>query len=100
MDYGYDSQESVLYLKFTDIKEGCWIKDKIPASRDGVSYGDMKIKCLQALDWWVIDFTLWGKIIDLNKCKTDILADSIEESLIYFEDTRYGKGDLSNTKEL
>ena len=46
------------------------------------------------------DFTLWGKIIDLNKCKTDILADSIEESLIYFEDTRYGKGDLSNTKEL
>ena len=42
---------------------------------------------------------LWGKIIYLNNSKTDIIADSIEESWIYFEDTRDGKGDLSNIKE-
>ena len=55
---GYDSQESVLYWKFTYIKEWCQIKYNIPASRGGVYYGDRKIKRLQALAWWVIDLTL------------------------------------------
>ena len=42
--------------------------------------------------------TLWGKIIYLNHFKTDILADDIEESRLDFEDTRYGKGDMSKPK--
>ena len=68
--------------------------------RGGVSYGDSDIKCLQALDWWVTYLMLQGKIIDSNNFKTDIFADAIEESRIYFEDTRYVKGDLRNPKEL
>ena len=44
VDYGYDIQESFLYWKFTDIKDWCQIKYKIPASRGGVSYGYRKIK--------------------------------------------------------
>ena len=99
VDDGYDSQESVLYWKFTDIKEWCQLKSKIPASRGGVSYGDRKIKCLQALAWWVTDLTLRGKIIDLNNFKTDIIDDAIEEYRIGFEDTRDGKGDLIKPKE-
>ena len=71
----------------------------MPAIRGGVSYGDRKIKCLQALNWWVVDLTLWGKITDLNNFKTDIIADTIEDSRIDFEDTRYRKGDLSKPKE-
>ena len=43
--------------------------------------------------------TLGRKIINLNHFKTDILAGSIEESLIDFEDTIYGRGDLSKPKE-
>ena len=43
-------------------------------------------------------FDTQGKIIDLNNFETDILADAIEDSQIYFEDTRYGKGDLSKPK--
>ena len=43
--------------------------------------------------------TLWGKIIDINNFKTDILADVIEEPRLDFEDTRYGKGELSKPKE-
>ena len=43
--------------------------------------------------------TLWGKIIDLNNFKTDILAGAIEESRLDLEDTRYGKGDLRKPKE-
>ena len=42
--------------------------------------------------------TLRGKIIDLNNFKTNILDDDIEESRIDFEDTRYGKGELSKPK--
>ena len=44
------------------------------------------------------DLTLWGNI-NLNNFKTDILADSIEESQIDFEDTRDGKGGLIKPKE-
>ena len=64
----------------------------------GVSYGDRKIKYLQALAWWVTDLTLRGKIIDLNHFKTGIISDSIDESRIDFEDTRDLKGELSKTK--
>ena len=42
---------------------------------------------------------LCGKIIDLNNFKTDIIDDAIEEYRIDFEDTRYGKGDMSKPKE-
>ena len=35
---GYDSQESVLNWKFTDIKEWCQLKANIPAIHSGVSY--------------------------------------------------------------
>ena len=51
----YDSQESVLYWKFTDIKEWCQLKSKIPEIQGGVYDGDRNIKYLQALDWWVTD---------------------------------------------
>ena len=40
-----------------------------------------------------------GKIIDLNNYKTDILADAIEESRLYFEDTRDRKGWMNKSKE-
>ena len=99
VDNGYDIQESVICWKFTDIKEWCQLKANIPASCSGVSYGERKIKFLQALDWLVTYLTLRGKIIDLNKFKTDILAGAIEESWIDFEDTKYGKGELIKPKE-
>ena len=51
VDDGYDSQEYVIYWKFIDIKEWCQLKSNIHASRGGVSYGDRKINCLQALAW-------------------------------------------------
>ena len=92
VENGYDSQEFVLYWKFTSIKEWCQLKAKIPVRCGGVSYGDRKIKCLQSLALWVTDFTLQGKSIDLNNFKTDILADAIEESCLDFEDTKDGIG--------
>ena len=99
VDDGYEIHESFIYWKFTDIKEWCQIKSKIPASRGGASYGDRKIKFRQTLDWWITDLTLLGKIIHLNKFKTDILADAIDDYRLDFEDTRYRKGELSKLKE-
>ena len=84
VDDGYDSQDSVINWKFTDIKEWCQIKANIPAIRGGVSHRHRKIKCLQALAWWVTDLTLRGKIIDLNKFNTDILAYAIDYYQLYF----------------
>ena len=98
VDDGYDSQESVLYWKFTDIKEWCQLKANTPAIRSGVSYGDRKINSLQALAWWVSDLTLQGKITDINKFNTDTLADAIQESWLDFEDTRDVKWELSKPK--
>ena len=95
----YDSQESVIYWESIDIKEWCQLKSRINASHGGVSYGYRNINCLQALDWWVTYLTLQVKIIDLNKFKTYIIADVIEEYHIDFEDTRDGKAELRKPKE-
>ena len=46
------------------------------------------------------DLTLWGKITDLNKFKTDILANFIEDSELDFEYTRDGTGELRKTKNV
>ena len=43
--------------------------------------------------------TLWGKIMDLNKLKTNIISDASEESRLDFEDTRDGEGELSKPNE-
>ena len=69
-DDGYGSQESVMYWIFTNIKELCQLKSNTPEIHGGVSYVHRKIKCLQALDWWVTDLTLQGININLNNFKT------------------------------
>ena len=68
--------------------------------RSGVSYGDRRKRCLQALAWWVIYLMLRGKIIDLNNFKTSILAYDIEEYQLDLGDTIDGKRELINCKEL
>ena len=85
-------------MEFTDIKEWRQLKAKISARRGGLSYGDRKIRFLQALAWWVTYLTLRGKSIDINNFKTDIISDDIEESWLNFEYTRDVKGELSKTK--
>ena len=74
------------------------MKVKIPVIRGSISFEYRKIKCLQALDWWVTNLTLQGKNIDLNNFKSDFLSNMIEDSQLNFEDTRDGNRDLSNSK--
>ena len=92
-------KELALYWKFTEIKEWCQLKFKVPVICGGISFGDKRIKCLQALAWWVTDFTLWEKYIDLNNFKNIALYDTIYDSWINCEGTRDGKGGLIKRKE-
>ena len=74
------------------------MKSNIPARCGGIFLGDRKIKCLQVLDWWVAYLTMRGKYIYLNNFKSYVLSDVIEDPQLEFEDTRYGKRELSNPK--
>ena len=94
----YDTQWSVLYWKFTDIKEWCQLKDKIPEIRGGIYFRNIKIKWLQSLAWWVADLNLRSRNVDLTNFKSAVLSDAIKESWLDFEDTIDSKGELSNLK--
>ena len=75
---GQDTQETLLYLKFIEIRDWCQLKSKIPVIRVVISFGYRKINCLQSLSWWIMDMSLRGEIIDLNNFNSDIIFDSIE----------------------
>ena len=75
------------------------MKANIPASCGGIYFGDIEIKLLQALAWWVMDLTLQVKNINLNSFNSDILSSAIEEYQINFEDTRDGKVELIKPKD-
>ena len=68
-------------------------------SRIGIISGYRKIKFLQALDWWVMDMTLWSKTINVNNFSSGIISGTIAEYQFEFECKRKGKGELSNPKE-
>ena len=67
--------------------------------RGGLSFGDRKIKFLQALSWWVLYLTLKGKPIELNNFKRDIMSGTIEESQLDHEQNKYGKEELNKNKD-
>ena len=75
----YGASDTVLYWKLIYIWECCELKARISLSHGGSMFGDIKIKWLQALDWWVTYLKLRGKDIDINHFNGDIKSDSIEE---------------------
>ena len=58
---GYDTIFTIIHWKYDTIREWCTTKSKFKTTRGGASYGERKIKCIQALEWWATDFTLRGK---------------------------------------
>ena len=58
---------------------------KIHVIYGGISFRDRKIKCLQALAWWLMNLTLLSKNNDLNRFKSDVLFDKVEDSQLKFE---------------
>ena len=59
---GYDTQYTVLYWNFSKMIEWCQFRDNIHVRHSGIYFEDINIKILLALNWWVTDLTLQGKI--------------------------------------
>ena len=66
MEDRYDTKNTVIYWKLSDIRDWCQLKENIPMINGGLYFGDRRIKCLQALVWCGTDFTLWFKPIEVN----------------------------------
>ena len=60
-DDGYDTISTIIHCNYSDICEWCTTNSKLTTTRGGYSYGDRKIKCLQALAWWATNLTLRGE---------------------------------------
>ena len=72
---GYDTISTIIHWKYDKIHECCTTKSKFTATRGGASYGNQKIKCLQALAWWDTYLTLRGKQIVLDDFDATMMAD-------------------------
>ena len=57
--------------RYKDIKDWCSAMTTRPANRGGRTYGDLKVKQLQGISWWVTDCTLRNKELNVNEYKAD-----------------------------
>ena len=46
---GYDTARNIVHCDFKSIRSWCEAKSKMPVNRGGCTYGDRKIKYIQAL---------------------------------------------------
>ena len=85
-DDGYDKIFTIIHWKYNNIREWCNTKPKLKTTGGGASYGEQKIKCIQALAWWATDFTLRGKKIDIADFDATMMSDFIDEEKLNYED--------------
>ena len=84
-DDRYDTISAIIHWKYDNIREWCTTKSKLTTTRGGDSYGDRKIKCLQALSWWATDLTLRGKQIFLAEFDATMMIYCIDEEKLDYE---------------
>ena len=65
-------------------------KSTLTTNRGGASYGDRKIKCLQALAWWDTNLTLRSKQIVLADFDATMMVDCIDEAKLDYKDGKKG----------
>ena len=86
---GYDTADAVYNWKYKDIRVWCEHKSKLTQQQGGSSYGDRKIKCLQALAWWVTDKELRGIDYNILREFTNAeLQDAIEEARLEYDESK------------
>ena len=78
IDDGYDTARSIVHWNFKSIRNWCEAKSKMPAARCGCTYGDRKIKCIQAFAYWCTNAHLQGNPLDIaNEFDNDTLDKAI-----------------------
>ena len=65
-DDRYDMVSTIINWKYEKMRDCFTTKSKLTTPRRGASYGDRKIRCFQALEWWATNLTLRGKNIVLD----------------------------------
>ena len=83
---GYGTIYTIIHWNYEKIREWCTTKSTLTTNRGGASYGDRKIKCLQALAWWSTDLNLRGKHIVLADFDATRMAYCIDEAKLDYED--------------
>ena len=57
--------------RYKDIKDWCSAMTSRPVNRGGRTYGDLKVKQLQGILWWVTDCILRNKELNVSEYKAD-----------------------------
>ena len=79
---------TIIHCNYGEIRDWCTNKSELKTPRWGASYGDQKIKCIQALAWWDTDLTLRGKHIFLAYLDSTLTVDFIDEAKLDYKDEK------------
>ena len=86
---GYDTARSLVHWNYKSIRSWCEGKSKLAVNRGGCTYGDRKIKCIQALAYWCTNAHLRGEPLDIaNVFDDDALDEAIIESELDYDDSK------------
>ena len=85
-DDGCDTIYTIIHWNYDNIRECCTTKSKLTTTRGRVSYGDQKIKYLQALEWLVTDLTLRNKQIFLAEFDATTMEDCVDKAKLDYGD--------------
>jgi hypothetical protein len=86
---GYDTARSLVHWNYKSIRNWCESKCKLALNRGGCTYGDRKIKCIQALAYWCTNAYLQGKPLDIEgEYDDDAQDEAIIESELDYNDSK------------
>ena len=86
---GYDTARSLVHWNYKSIRSWCEGKSKLAVNRGGCTFGDRKIKCIQALAYWCTNAYLQGDTLDIvNLFDDDALNEAIIESELDYDDSK------------
>ena len=82
---GYGTLADLNQWQFKDIKDWCVAISARNLNRGGRTFGDLKIKQLQGIAWWVTDTILRNQLLDVNVYKANSDDYKVNAELDYRE---------------
>ena len=68
---GYSTLQDLNQWRYKAIRKWCENMSAMAVNRGGRTFGDLKVKQLQGIAWWVTDCMLRNKLLDVNEYKLD-----------------------------
>ena len=82
---GYGTLRDLNQWSYKDIRQWCTTMSTRPINRGGRTFGDLKIRQLQGLAWWVTDCRLRSKPLNVDEYKADEEAYRLNAEMDYRE---------------